>query len=700
MRTYELYLDESGKFINEENAKSPSLIGGILLRKDDLSLEKSNYIMKNIKDRLDKSTEYVHMNDLVKQDKKLAGRIQVETLQDIKSIPAHIVIFENNELLDFKDDKLLYLNMMAEGIVNLFEKLSLEKSDPVELNVVAAVRRNLEYDDGTILEKEEYSNRINERIYLKLAKKDIFLTKTSKINFSLSSARKNPKLMLADVVCNTRLTRNSSKFTNEEKEIINNIYSSSKYIFNVFRDDIQKKISDYSIQNNIVDALFLIEEIDNSKKKNEVIQLIINNINTMPITNLKIQLELLSLKIKTLIDVHRNLLLCEKLLDTIQDKIINKIKVKDYIISKLKLDISLYLLSIYTHQGNSNKCYEQIKICNNNLGELSGSFEFIEYYNVLKIREAIYYMNNLDNNKAIDILTVLFNNFNKILASLSEINEYSVDKSDLLAKITGTRLQAYTNLITKDLDNDKKKELYKLALNDSDYAIKHFVSKSDIKRQYQYRSMLELAVENYNDSLKYLMKCANIDGINYDKFLEYVYNMQSFNKQFLMNNYFQIMAVSNNKDMYISYTNSNIYNDYVIYSEEDDTLYSNKSENKNIHPFEMIYWNIGKYYMNNNKDYALNYFNKAIEICNSINEASFKVLELAIELDKLSISNNVIKDRENVINKYNNIINNTNFEIVNNYFKTLEDKFIFISTSNDQVEIKKVCRYISNKIKL
>ena len=700
MRAYELYLDESGKFINEENAKSPSLIGGILLRKDVLSLEKSNYIMKNIKDRLDKSTEYVHMNDLVKQDKKLAGRIQVETLQDIKSIPAHIVIFENNELLDFKDDKLLYLNMMAEGIVNLFEKLSLEKSDPVELNVIAAVRRNLEYDDGTILEKEEYSNRINERIYLKLAKKDIFLTKTSKINFSLSSARKNPKLMLADVVCNTRLTRNSSKFTNEEKEIINNIYSSSKYIFNVFRDDIQKKISDYSIQNNIVDALFLIEEIDNSKKKNEVIQLIINNINTMPITNLKIQLELFSLKIKTLIDVHRNLLLCEKLLDTIQDKIINKIKVKDYIISKLKLDISLYLLSIYTHQGNSNKCCEQIKICNNNLGELSGSFEFIEYYNVLKIREAIYYMNNLDNNKAIEILTVLFNNFNKILASLSEINEYSVDKSDLLAKITGTRLQAYTNLITKDLDNDKKKELYKLALNDSDYAIKHFVSKSDIKRQYQYRSMLELAVENYNDSLKYLMKCANIDGINYDKFLEYVYNMQSFNKQFLMNNYFQIMAVSNNKDMYISYTNSNIYNEYMIYIVDDDTLYSNESENKNIHPFEMIYWNIGKYYMNNNKDYALNYFNKAIEICNSINEASFKVLELAIELDKLSISNNVIKDRENVINKYNNIINDTNFEIVNNYFKTLEDKFIFISTSIDQVEIKKVCRYISNKIKL
>jgi len=79
-------------------------------------------------------------------------------MKEIRNIPAHIVIFENAELLDFKDDKLLYLNIMAEGIINLLEKLSLEKPEPVELNVIAAVRRDLEIDDDkTVIEMQEYN---------------------------------------------------------------------------------------------------------------------------------------------------------------------------------------------------------------------------------------------------------------------------------------------------------------------------------------------------------------------------------------------------------------------------------------------------------------------------------------------------------------------------------------------------------------
>ena len=146
---------------------------------------------------------YGHINDIAKKDLKLSGKIAVHIMQQIKNIPAHLVIFSNNELLDFKDDKLLYLNIMAEGIVNLLEKLSSEKADAVELNVIAAVRRDLSIDDDkTIIEIEEYSTRIKERIYMKIAEKNIFLSKNCKVNFSLSSARNNPKLMLSDIVCN------------------------------------------------------------------------------------------------------------------------------------------------------------------------------------------------------------------------------------------------------------------------------------------------------------------------------------------------------------------------------------------------------------------------------------------------------------------------------------------------------------------
>ena len=239
MRSFELYLDESGKFINEDKAITPSLIGGLLVRKDDLSLKKADDIMKEAIKNV--PGNYVHINDISKKDLKLSGKVAVDIMQKIKNIPAYVVIFSNKELLDFKDDKLLYLNIMAEGIINLLEKLSLEKSDAIELNVVAAVRRDLKINDNrTIIEIDEYSTRIKERIYMKMAEKNLFLSKNCKVNFKLSSARTNPKLMLADVVCNSKLTLNSSKFNDEQKQILNNIFDSSNYVFSVFKSDIQK----------------------------------------------------------------------------------------------------------------------------------------------------------------------------------------------------------------------------------------------------------------------------------------------------------------------------------------------------------------------------------------------------------------------------------------------------------------------------
>ena len=460
MRSFELYLDESGQFINEDKAITPSLIGGILVKKDDLSITKAKEIMdeaiKNVPEN------YVHINDISKKDSKLSGKVAVDIMQKIRLIPAYTVIFSNSELLDFKDDKLLYLNIMAEGIINLLEKLSSEKADAVELDVIAAVRRDLSVDDNkTIIEIEEYSNRIKERIYMKMAEKNIFLSKNCKVNFKLSSARTNPKLMLSDIVCNSKLTINSKKFDDEQRQILNNIFGASKYIFSVFKPDIQKKISEYLIQNNIVDAIFLLNEENDEKISKELINLVINNINTMSIANLRIQLELLSLKIKSLIDVQRNLFLCEKFLVKLQKDIIGKIKVKDFIINKLKIDISLYLLTIYTHQGDNKNSKEQIEISKKELEKINGSWDFLDYYYILKIREAVFYNTCFNNIKSIEILTEVINKFTDVLKTMHNISDFSNIKSDMIAKAVGTRLQAYTSLITPNIGEETKNEYYK-----------------------------------------------------------------------------------------------------------------------------------------------------------------------------------------------------------------------------------------------
>lgn len=709
MRSFELYLDESGQFINEDKAITPSLIGGILVKKDDLSITKAKEIMdeaiKNVPEN------YVHINDISKKDSKLSGKVAVDIMQKIRLIPAYTVIFSNSELLDFKDDKLLYLNIMAEGIINLLEKLSSEKADAVELDVIAAVRRDLSVDDNkTIIEIEEYSNRIKERIYMKMAEKNIFLSKNCKVNFKLSSARTNPKLMLSDIVCNSKLTINSKKFDDEQRQILNNIFGASKYIFSVFKPDIQKKISEYLIQNNIVDAIFLLNEENDEKISKELINLVINNINTMSIANLRIQLELLSLKIKSLIDVQRNLFLCEKFLVKLQKDIIGKIKVKDFIINKLKIDISLYLLTIYTHQGDNKNSKEQIEISKKELEKINGSWDFLDYYYILKIREAVFYNTCFNNIKSIEILTEVINKFTDVLKTMHNISDFSNIKSDMIAKAVGTRLQAYTSLITPNIGEETKNEYYKKGIEDSNFAISQFVSEIDKRRQYQYRAMLEISVDNYDEAVKYLMKIVGLTEISFDKFLEKVEEISDFSRYFIMSNYFEIMqhAVSyKNKslgiEMYNAYKNNKeIYREYTLEAEEEnEAIFENKDKDIYIHPFEIIYWNLGKYFKENSKELAEKYFNKALEICDKMNEQTIDVLAIAIEADKLLVSKNIPEDKSKLLKRYKDISSNDNYAEINEFLDKLKEEFEIIEISDDDIEtIKSACKIIASEIKV
>ena len=708
MRSFELYLDESGKFINEDKAITPSLIGGLLVRKDDLSLKKADDIMKEAIKNV--PGNYVHINDISKKDLKLSGKVAVDIMQKIKNIPAYVVIFSNKELLDFKDDKLLYLNIMAEGIINLLEKLSLEKSDAIELNVVAAVRRDLKINDNrTIIEIDEYSTRIKERIYMKMAEKNLFLSKNCKVNFKLSSARTNPKLMLADVVCNSKLTLNSSKFNDEQKQILNNIFDSSKYVFSVFKPDIQKKISEYLMQNNIVDAIFLLSEENDAKLSKELSTLVVNNINTMPISNLRIQLELLSLKIRSLIDVQRNLLLCEKFLVKLQNEIIGKIKVKDFIINKLKIDISLYLLTIYTHQGDNENSKKQIDISKKELKEINGSWDFLDYYYILKIREAVFYNTCFNNAKSIEILTEVIDKFIKLLKTMNEVEEFSNIKSDMVAKAVGTRLQAYTNLITPNTQEALKQEYYQKGIKDSDFTISQFVSEIDKKRQYQYRAMLEISMDNFSEAVKYLMKVVGLTEINFDKFLENVNNISDFSKNFVMMNYFIIMSHAlNNKnkqlgdEMYVAYKNNKaIYDEYSLEEKESSALYENNNKDIYMHPFEIIYWNIGKYIKETDKEMAEKYFDKALEICDKMNEQTIDVLAIAIEADKLIIAKNTDEVRKKLLKRYNDIVNNENYKEINEFLDGLKEEFELIEIAENDLETtKNACKIIATEIKV
>lgn len=707
MRRLELYLDESGQFIDEKEALNPSLIGGILVEKDRLTTKRAQEIMEVATKQI--TGNYVHINDISKIDKKISGDVSIEIIKQIRKIPANIVIFENNEMLDFNDDKILYLNIISEGIVNLLERLSIERPEGIELNVIAAVRRDLKvHDDRTIIEYEEYSKRIKEKIYMKIAEKNIFLSKDCKVNFELSSARKNAKLMLADVVCNSRLTRNSSKFNNEQKEFLEQTFNSQKYMFNVFRTDLQKKISAYLIQNNIADAIFLINECDDEQKKKQLASLIVNNINLMPMSNLKIQLELLSLKIKSLINVHRNLILCEKLLINIQTMIIPKIKLTDYVINKLILDVSLYLLTIYTHLGDNVHSKEQIQISNKILEKISGSFEYFDYYNILKIREAIYYNTCFNHEKTVEVMTDFIQKNEAFIKAITEITGAKDIKSDSLAKAVGTRLQAYTCLITPSTDSKLKDEYYKKGIEDSNFAIEQFISKSDKQRQYQYRCMLEISYGNLDEAIKYLMKIFDLNGTDFKEFIEKLANVTDYSKYFILVDYLEIMQFAKNNgkeriadEMFSKLKdNLNVYSQFAFNQEESTAIFENKAKSESFHPIEFIYWDFAKYFKKNNKYLANLYYDMAIRICSEMNETTMEIIKISIIADRLEISEKILEDKANIMEIYDKIMNNKLEVGLHEFLDTLKGEFANLRDESDIQKIKTIGKKISEKIKI
>ena len=205
-KVYELWLDESGQFVNEKELKNrnqkPSLVGGLLVEKaiaetipyDELIDSQRNHAM--------------HLSN---NDKKEYVLPVLERMKE--QYKARQVFFENAEYADAKTGRQLYLRIIAEGLLQLMQTLNAQ-SESVNLSVLIAQRQDI---DAPIEHRRilsiEYQNALKRQIDRKRKEHKIFLHENSKLDFQVKVANCEYKLQLADFACNTRLTRNSRIFS-------------------------------------------------------------------------------------------------------------------------------------------------------------------------------------------------------------------------------------------------------------------------------------------------------------------------------------------------------------------------------------------------------------------------------------------------------------------------------------------------------
>lgn len=211
-KNFELWLDESGDFENqhelEGTTRKPSLIGGFLVEE-----EVANKI--DFEGLIDSNRN--HAMELEEDDKK---NYVLPVLQRMKSeYNAAQVFFENQEYHDEATSRQLYLSMMAEGILQLLQRLN-ARYESVGLRVTIAQRQDVTAEAGNQrIRENEYKKALEYCIKRKQRERRAMLHPDCEVSFEICRASDSMRLQLADFACNTRLTRDSHAFKDVRSEV-------------------------------------------------------------------------------------------------------------------------------------------------------------------------------------------------------------------------------------------------------------------------------------------------------------------------------------------------------------------------------------------------------------------------------------------------------------------------------------------------
>ena len=624
---FELWLDESGNFIADTKNRSlnPSLVGGILIERGLID----EHTAKNIIGR-----DYVHFN----QEK--SGSYSLEVLGSCAELNADFVIFQNEERIFVIDSDTTYLNIISEGIIQLLLLLSAKYGD-FDLDILVATRKNTVKGSG-ILKAEEYEFRLREKIVLGLARNVLSRKNEWKYKVSFDDARVSKRLMLADGVCNTYLTKTSSKFTDQQRNEINCLYK-QEYIFSVFASMTDVKIKRTISEGKLGDALFeLYFNDDLAGIRLKYIALVVDRMKRFSQVDLRNQFSGISFKIDSLVRVQRDYRRLKTILSQLQNELIPMLKERQIHVPEFTLDIVLYLYTIYTHEGNL-EASKQNEVFAIELEQVTDLFEKFKYYILYKTRQAVNQMNIFDIEGSIGNMTKVINLLEQMRELLPIIDgaekEMFGHKNIMLAKAYGTRLQAWSMRIPEDKDYIEK------ARADYEHALQHFNNDNDKERQHLYLCQAECECSNIEAAFLLMLKAENLDHLGIRGAEEFLRKLalQGKNKaiyKYLA--YYRIMSYAKrcgNKEL-ADYMYKLLLNNGVV-------IESFKSEYKGVHPLELIYWYAGDYFADSDIKKACKYYDLAIEMCcRGSEEVTLRVIQLGVLTCKALTYLNQNKQRE------------------------------------------------------
>ncbi|MDM5326756.1 hypothetical protein [Neobacillus sp. CF12] len=711
---FELWLDESGNF-SKENEKSgaPSIVGGILVPVKKDNDQWTADLVKKTRESYNIIEKYIHGTEL--RGTKY-GEMAVSLLEESIEHGARLVVFENKERIDIVNSDMTYLNILSEGIIQLFQTLASEY-EAIELSILAANRVKVagmdERKETILLKHKEYKERLEEKIALGLARRTLVNQSNWKWTFQLDSAKNNPRLMIADVVCHSWFVQDGNKFTEETRNLLRKLYQPA-FLFSVFEQATEGAIRRSLAAGLMGDALFhwLDAKASNAfSKQNQTefdypfyLQLIQKKLRDIPEFSQVTQLSTVENQLLTLISIDRDFDRAQQMLELLQDEVLPTFKENGINAKRFLFKVYMNLLEIANHRGNVILGTQQITKIRSILEQLAGRWETIDDVLDFMVLEGVHDMNNYDFHSAISVTNQMqkFIDTSLEFLSISLLEDLSIIsddmKSTIKGKVLGTRLQARMFLIRSD------REQLELARHDSDQALEEFTAQSDVNRQYQYRSQIESEAGEPVSALEWLGKAFQVDYTTTDSIKEIITNIRDAN---YINSIFGSMHFWN---ALVSAFRSDslelaeqMCQEWVKSGIEQSLLNEVLTE----HPYEIISWKQAYYLAKTNRvKAAIEKYDQAIHICNYANDRyTLRSIGLGILCEKASVlfvsgkkyGQDLKKTLQFLRKNYQEFMSEPLPEEIRNYFKQWEDTFSNLDSLSEEeqsIALSKLSRSI------
>lgn len=595
MKYFELWLDESGDFENDEQKVKKgfncSFVGGILVEKGAITNNDINLLLRD---------DFFHCCE--KNDKSE----QFEIFKKITGYDCRFVVFSNKECIYTVDNNLTYQNIICEGIVRLMKNL---KSTYREIHLDIIIANRVDTTIGinygmAVVPLDTYLKAIESKLIMTGLKNGI---DEKMRTITTSSARKNKKLMLADIVCNSFLTRNSKCFTDEQAEFIESVYTDKERTieYNVFENSTEEVFFSLMCQNRLGEAVTALCQCENTALVKKLMGVVKENILGRSRNDVELQFKYIALTVQYFIKITREYSRCIDFIANIDRYFLEILKSmgqkwSDDLYKKQHLDLTFYLLTLYTYRGDTVNAELCEKECDRLFDEMGSDWDGILYSATYELRKISNYMNRFEYDKAEEAADKLINKAQEMHGLLEIISPDEKIQLRILAKTYGCRAQIYSEKIKTD------PSYYPLAVSDSDNAIAEFDSEFDKQRQYFYRVVIEARYGEYEKALEFLYMQCDVEDENMNNLAAVAAKDGSFR----FYSYLLLMSYAARGKSEIADRMYKAISPLYDFNRQID-----EPEN-NEHPYEVTVYAFARYEaIKGNRNSAIRNFDRAIDAC-------------------------------------------------------------------------------------